>query len=324
VPACGTLDLYIEIYSELRVKKHNKIIIEHLLMLNQIPQMMLYKFQIILICILFSLIGNGFAQATGAKKNVKPKAKPLVDVVQVPIPPPVVNPAIVVIENIMMVQPKFKTMNISKMMVGLDINGRDINANVNLKIRKDSAMHVSVQFMGAEVLKMEFTVDSLRVFNKMDSKFYEDDYAYLSEVLGLTVDFFSIQAMLSNQIFSVGEKGVSSEKTILDETVPALRKLDLEKNGIHQSTFVMTDNRIAQVQLDDRLNGYQLKMNYSELSLEDGVNFPKKLTIQFLRPKTNNVYVFDIQKMSFDKPIVFSNNNPARYIPAELDELIKR
>ena len=269
------------------------------------------------------LAGASTVLGQSASKK-KPAPKPVVPVIVQPVAPPVINPAVAVVERVTLAQPAFNTMSISKMSVGIQVNGGDVNANVNIKLRKDSAIHISVQFMGAEVMKMEFGVDSLRIFNKMDSKFYEDDYEYLSEILGVNVNYYSLQAIISNQLFSVGKKNVLAESLKLDDTNPLQLKLNTEDNATLQTTSVSTDNRIVKMLLQGKTNGISLQTTYGELALTDGVIFPRKLDLQLLTLKTNNVYVFEISKLNFNKPIVFTNNNPARYIPAELDELIKR
>src|ERR1035437_206001 len=86
-----------------------------------------------------------------------------------------------VIKQVMKVQPQFKTANVSKMAMTFNLNERQINVSAACRIKKDSAIYLSIQpFMGIELFKAELMPDSMRVFDKMNHRYYVTDYGFIS------------------------------------------------------------------------------------------------------------------------------------------------
>ena len=92
-----------------------------------------------------------------------------------------INPMVQFIEQVQKNQPEFRTANVSKMAMELQMGERNLNVSATCKIRKDSALYLSIQpFLGIEMFKAEFTTDSIKVFDKMNRRYYSADYLYFS------------------------------------------------------------------------------------------------------------------------------------------------
>ena len=103
-----------------------------------------FSFAILLIALSFS-----------GCKTVKTISKPVVE--KKP------NPVVQIVEQVQKNQPEFRTANVSKMALELEMGERKVNVSATCKIRKDSALYLSIQpFLGIEMFKAEFTTDSIR------------------------------------------------------------------------------------------------------------------------------------------------------------------
>lgn len=70
------------------------------------------------------------------------------------------------------------------------------NANLTLRVRRDSVVWLSVSVAGFEGVRASITRDSVRILNKLQREYYVGDFAYLSQRLNVEVTFAQVQALL--------------------------------------------------------------------------------------------------------------------------------
>ncbi|MCC2547222.1 DUF4292 domain-containing protein [Hymenobacter sp. BT175] len=78
----------------------------------------------------------------------------------------------------------------------IKFQGNDQNANINLRMRKDSLIWVSVTLFGIEGVRARITPDSVLVVNKLQKEYYAGNFNYLSQQLNVPVNFAQLQALL--------------------------------------------------------------------------------------------------------------------------------
>ncbi len=223
------------------------------------------------------------------------------------------------IVNIQKTETNFTTANISKMAVAVDMNGRKFNVSASCKIRTDSAIFVSIQpFFGIEFFKAEFMPDSIRIFDKMNNRFYAVDYVFLAKRFGLKVDFHSLQALLLGRFFCVGSSGIQSDSCKLTGT----NTIEFQNHGLLQSTLVAPDFSITQVLLQSAK--YQLLTRYDSYTNQDNVFFPQKISLAANNEKSKVNVDFEILKVAFNVPIIFQTTNPDRFSKGDINQIFKK
>ena len=79
----------------------------------------------------------------------------------------------------------------------IEQNGNKLpNANLTLRMRRDSVIWLSISVAGFEGVRASITRDSVRVMNKLQREYYSGDFAYLSRQLNVEVTFAQVQALL--------------------------------------------------------------------------------------------------------------------------------
>jgi len=230
-----------------------------------------------------------------------------------------------VIEQVQKNQPQFKTANVSKLSLELQLGERKVNVSATCKIKKDSVIYLSIQpFLGIEMFKAELTTDSLRVFDKMNGRYYTANYSYFSNRFGVNVDFYSIQSLLTAQLFCIGKKEIATENCKL-ETLPTVGyKIDFENNNMKQTTELSVENVIQNVLLKTINSDYQMQTVYSDYLLQNGVNFPQKIALQVVNQKTQATCDFSILRVEFNTDLKFMPTSADRFTPGNLDQLLKK
>ena len=234
------------------------------------------------------------------------------------------NPAVQVIEKVQKSQPEFKTANVSKMSLELNMGDRKVNVSASCKIRKDSAMFVSFQVFGFEVFKSELMPDSMKVFDKMNRRFYVVDYSFFSKRFGVNVDYNSLQSLFSAKLFCVGKKQVQADSCKLEALSNGENKLTYESGNLVQSTQLSAANLIQQVILKAKNSDYQLQTTYSDYTNTSGINFPQNIAIVANGQKAKVNCTFSILSVEFNTDLKFAATSTDRYTRGELDQLLKK
>lgn len=236
-----------------------------------------------------------------------------------------INPVEQLIEKVQQAEPNFKSANVSKMSMALNIDGRAFTVSASCKIQRDSVMHLSVQpIAGFEMFKVEITPDSIRAFDKVNRKMYVTDFSYLEKRFGVAVDYYTLQALISNRFFTVGSQNPNKDKCKLSGESENSHGIQFENSAILQVVNVNDVYRIDKVNLTSKSTNYLMSVLYSDFLLIDNVSFPQKIKIQASNPKHVLNCDFNISKAMFDNKIVFSSIESARYERADINQLLKK
>jgi Domain of unknown function (DUF4292) len=109
---------------------------------------------------------------------------------------------------------RYQTLTVKKAIISLSNEGKETSIRGSYKIRRDSIIQVYAQKLSIPVAKLEIKTDSFRLVNYIDQQLYVGKNNYLSKLLGFDLDFNIIQALLSNQIFSIRQE--AKEKDFKD------------------------------------------------------------------------------------------------------------
>jgi hypothetical protein len=228
------------------------------------------------------------------------------------------------IEQIQKVQPQFKTANINKMTVELNVNGRTVNVSANCKIKKDSAMFVSFQLFGFEVFKAELMADSVKVLDKMNRRYYMVDYSYFSKRFGVNVDYYSLQSLFTAQLFCVGKRDIQADSCKLVAVDNIGKTLNYETGNIVQSTQLSLQNVIQSVQLKAKNSDYQLNTSYGNYTNTNGISFPQNISLSANSEKSKMTCNFSILSAEFNTNLKFIATSTDRYTRGDIDQLLKK
>jgi hypothetical protein len=210
------------------------------------------------------------------------------------------------------------------MSLAMEMTGRKVNVSASCKIRRDSAIFVSFQIFGFEIYKAELTPDSMKVFDKMNRRYYTTNYSYFSKRFGVDVDFFSLQSLLTARFFCIGSNQILTDSCKLNALSGGLNKIDFENKNMLQSTEISELNLLNQVVIKAKNSDYQLQTSYSDYTQANGVNFPQKIIFQAGNQKVKASIDFSILKVEFNTLIKFQPMSTDRYIQGDIDQILKK
>jgi len=178
--------------------------------------------------------------------------------------------------------------------------------------------------MGIEMFKAEIMSDKIVVFDKMNRKYYQTDYAWFKSRFGVDIDFNSLQALIFNQFFCIGKKEILPDSCRLTPLATGRNKIEYETPDMQQITETGAANMIQQVLLKGKNTSYQLQANYEDFSVINAVNFPQTIKILATNEKTKVTCNFSILKVEFNNELKFIPSNAERYSLGDINQLLQK
>jgi hypothetical protein len=166
--------------------------------------------------------------------------------------------------------------------------------------------------------------DSMKVFDKMNHRYYVTDYAFFSKRFGVDVDFNSFQSLLFAQLFCVGKKAVLPDSCRINTQVSGMNKIEYNNGNMLQSTQLSPLNVIQQVVLKAHNSDYQLQTDYSDYTVVNGVSFPQKIAMLATGQQSKASCDFSIMRVEFNSNLKLTPTNPDRYTLGDIDQLLKK
>lgn len=152
----------------------------------------------------------------------------------------------------------FKTLSI-KAKADLNINNKSNDVNMNIRIRNNEAIWVSITAVaGLEVARALITADSVKVLNRMDNIYLKKPFSYIYEYTNERITFQTLQSVLVGNAMS---EFISESTELKNEGENALLKTVLA-SMIYNFT-VDQQNKVLFTQLNDALAEQELLVNYT-------------------------------------------------------------
>jgi len=96
----------------------------------------------------------------------------------------------------------YETVSVKKASITINNNGKSTSVKGSFKIRRDSVIQVYAQKLAIPVGKLEMDPDSFRIAYNLEQENIYGSIDYISELLGIDIDFKIVQSILTDQIFS--------------------------------------------------------------------------------------------------------------------------
>ena len=215
----------------------------------------------------------------------------------------------------------YKHLSIKKINCQFD-NGR-VSASFKASIyaEKDEQITLMLSKLNIPMARLWLTPDSVKFINYLEDSYYLDDYSYLSDMLHMNLDFDIVNAIISNDVFSLSnQKGDADEnytttiengmyvlQSVRDsqtgENKPVRRIKRGERPGsVLQTMYVdpVTFN-LHKLTLEDALNARKLSIDYSNFTPVGKQLYPGEIFLSLLSPDSNMQMKIKLDNFSLEK-----------------------
>lgn len=208
------------------------------------------------------------------------------------------------------------------------IDGKEESFDIKVRIRKDSAILVSIQYLlGIEVAKVLITKDSVKMVVYPKKQYFKGDFNYINELLHADLDFDLLQAVLFGNSAEFHDdddklKPVTDRQNcrymLSTERKRRLKKItqghdpkkSLQSMTLDPETFKIVKNEFIDVETNRIFTATYEK--YPAKS--DSVYAPRHVNIDIVAEKKVNLKI-DYVRVEKNVPQKLSINIPAKYEP---------
>ncbi|MCD8269273.1 MAG: DUF4292 domain-containing protein [Parabacteroides sp.] len=221
----------------------------------------------------------------------------------------------------------FNTMT-ARLTAELKMPKNNMSSRVDLKMVKDSAFQLSVQpFLGIEVFRAEFTVDSIKVIDRMNKRYVAERYADLKGQTPIEFNFYNLQALFTNRIFLPGEQTVAPKqfhKFKLNQDGDKAEVKVKDSFGLLYTFFADGEEKLLSTYISDPSDHYALQWDYTDFRITEGKPFPQLMDVKVLADGASQGGIaFRFSKIQTNVPVSLDFSIPAKYKRITFAQIIK-
>ncbi|MES2763583.1 MAG: DUF4292 domain-containing protein [Bacteroidota bacterium] len=212
--------------------------------------------------------------------------------------------------------------------VEVNIDGEDHNLDVRVKVRKDSAIWISIQAVGLiDIAKLLITRDSVKMVVYIKKQYFKGDFNYINQLLNADLDFDLIQAALVGNSADFDDDD-SKMKPFIDRencqyllsTVRKrkLRRINSGQDSLKRSLQTMRLNpenfRIINNNFEDASTNRSFHAKYDKFRSSDSIFAPHHVNIEIKAEKKIDLKI-NYVRIEINQPQKLTLNIPKSYDP---------
>ena len=221
----------------------------------------------------------------------------------------------------------------AKANVETQIDEKEESFDIKVKIRKDSAMLISIQYLlGLEVAKVLITSDSVKMVNYIQKTYFKGDFAFINQLLNTDLDYDVLQSVLFGNSAEFHDeetrlKPVADRQNchylLSTERKRKLKKIMHGDSEIKDELQILTLNpdnyKIIKNEFDDPIAKRKFTAHYSNFTQKDSVYAPYRVNIEVQAEKKAKVKI-DYVRIEKNTTQKLSLNIPSKYDPIQIQK----
>lgn len=213
------------------------------------------------------------------------------------------------------------------------IDNKEESFDIKVKIRKDSAMLISIQYLlGLEVAKVLITRDSVKMVDYIHKNYFKGDFNYINELLNADLDFDVLQAVMFGNSAEFHDEE-DKLKPVIDRTnchyllsterkrrLKRIQQGESELKKALQTLTLNPDNfKIIKNEFIDPSTNRTFTANYKNFTIKDSVFAPYHVDIDIVAEKKASLKI-DYVRIEKNTPQKLTLNIPSKYDPIQIQK----
>ena len=182
---------------------------------------------------------------------------------------------------------------------------QNLSGRGRIRIQKDSIIWGSINVLGIPIIKFKITPKKVQYYNKLNSEYYDGNFALINQQLGMDLSYDNLQNLLLGDIIiplnaKEYELSINKDYYQLDDKGNILSRVKI-------TPFFKVLSEIMQHQ-----NG-QLSVNYKDYQVVEKQNIPKKIVVKTKQTPNDIEAVVEYKSASVGKELRFPFKIPEGY-----------
>ncbi len=187
---------------------------------------------------------------------------------------------------------------------------QSLSVTAEIRIKKDEKILVSVRFLGFTVAKALITPTSVQYYEKTGGKYFEGDYAGISQWLGTDLDFYKLQNMFVGK--ALDDLTKSKYNVAIEDKLYKLENSSDKKTSktfyFESENFLLKKEQIIQPQQDR-----SLQISYPDYKKYPEMILPLSIAIDASQKKGKVGIDVDFKNVTFNEDLSFPYSVPDGY-----------
>lgn len=208
--------------------------------------------------------------------------------------------------------PDFKTMQ-AKVKATFSEGSKTQTYTISFRMEMDKVIWVNAPF---NVIRLMITPDGVQFYNKLDNTYFDGNFRYLSDVLGIELDFAELQnILLGNAIFDLDKNNFNM--SVFEEGYLFQPKKQLalfELFYIVNSSYFKLDSQQFQQPKESRF----LQIDYLSYQIIDKQSLPEQLKVIALEAGSETIIELQFKSVTLNEPVRFPFKIPSGFEEIDL------
>ena len=218
----------------------------------------------------------------------------------------------------------------SKVKFSLEVGSHQMSLTGNLKMKRDDVIRLQLMAFGfVEAGRLEFTKDYVLSMDRINKQYLKVPYAHLDFLRNNGIDFYVLQAMFWNEVYTPDKKNpLHKNKALKTSLEDENMVISIENEKL--SYRWLADKQTAQVKMSnimyrDRYRGnYILNWDYDDFKYNNRKLFPMSHKIMFSTPDKTVKLGLNLNYMGADEDWEPRTEVSGKYRQVEVDEILRR
>ena len=218
----------------------------------------------------------------------------------------------------------------SKVKFSLEVGSHQMSLTGNLKMKRDDVIRLQLMAFGfVEAGRLEFSKDYVLIMDRINKQYLKVPYAHLDFLRNNGIDFYVLQAMFWNEVYTPDKKNpLHKNKALKTSLEDENMVISIENEKL--SYRWLADKQTAQVKMSnimyrDRYRGnYILNWDYDDFKYNNRKLFPMSHKIMFSTPDKTVKLGLNLNYMGADEDWEPRTEVSGKYRQVEVDEILRR
>jgi len=232
-------------------------------------------------------------------------------------------------------------LSIKKIACQFDNGKTKTSFRANIQADKDKQIIVMLTKLNIPVGRIWLTPDSVKFINFLEENYFLDDYSYLSSLLDMKLDFAMVNAIISNNVFSIGDpkhepddknyetsidagmyvlqsvrspKADKSTQKMIDRKPARRSKKLVDGTSIRQMLYVdPVTFKLRKIKLEDAVNSRTMNIDFSDYVEVGKQLYPGEISLQLVSSDNNMQMKIKLSNFSMEQESGIRFKVPEKY-----------
>ncbi len=198
-----------------------------------------------------------------------------------------------------------------------DKKGSKPTVTLTIRIEKDKQIWMNASFIGFSGARALITPEKVQFYDKLNNQYFDGDFEFLSQYLGVKIDFFQLQRLLTGQtVYDLREGRFTFTETPTGYEITPRKQLP----GVNLFFGISAQNYTTQEQRVEQLdNEGSLDIAYGDYKQLEGKTFPYQLDILADDGRNQSQVQIEFREIDLNQELRMPFSIPSGYQEIKLD-----